>query len=158
MGNGMERVKGFSLIELMITVAIIGIISAVAYPSYTAYVKDARRTIAQNELRLFAQEIESYKSKMWTYTGVNAGGSGYSSPNTAVIDVPSQVPRDSAVKYYQLTVSVVPAGTGFTVRATPISGSIMDGDECLTYQLTNEGEQQIVGGMPSPALVARCWD
>ena len=53
---------GFTLIELMITVAIIGILSAIAYPSYESYVRKSRRVDAKNALLDLASRQERYFS------------------------------------------------------------------------------------------------
>ncbi|WP_057830693.1 type IV pilin protein [Colwellia sp. TT2012] len=62
------NVKGFTLIELMITVAIIGILAAIAYPSYTEYVTRANRTEALRELLRIANLEEQYFIDYRVYT------------------------------------------------------------------------------------------
>ena len=50
--------QGITLIELLIVVAIVGILSAIAYPAYQGYVENSRRTVAQGELLELAQWME----------------------------------------------------------------------------------------------------
>jgi type IV pilus assembly protein PilE len=59
---------GFTLIEILITVAIIGILSAVAYPSYTDYITQSNRTEAKRELARIANKMEQYYVDHRTYT------------------------------------------------------------------------------------------
>jgi type IV pilus assembly protein PilE len=69
-----HRTSGFTLIELMITVVIIGILAGIAYPSYQNYTRDARRSDAQNILLQVAGLQEKFFSACGTYS-VNLGGS-----------------------------------------------------------------------------------
>ncbi|SEA63495.1 type IV pilus assembly protein PilE [Thiothrix caldifontis] len=59
--------QGFTLIELMITVAIVGILAAIAYPSYTAQVQKSRRADAQVALQEIAQRQEAYFLRNYSY-------------------------------------------------------------------------------------------
>lgn len=67
-----KRIKGFSLIELMIVVAVIGILAAIAYPNYTDYVRKARRATAQSALMEIANKEQTYQLSRRTYTNVKA--------------------------------------------------------------------------------------
>ncbi len=124
---------GFTLIELMIAVAIIGIIAAIAYPSYEESVAKARRSDAQGGLAGLATVLERFYTVNNTYKGAGNGGDTDSPPLPTLY--PSQTPLDGATKFYNLTLSATT--TTYTLRATPINGQV--GDRCGNMTLTNAG-------------------
>lgn len=111
--------KGFSLIELMIALAILGIILAVALPSYRGNVIKARRGDAQQTLSSHAQALERYYSTNGRYV-------------TAVDGTTCGVAAQAATANY--TFSATCANNTFTVTATPVvgSGQASDGTQTLT--------------------------
>ncbi|MCW8196105.1 prepilin-type N-terminal cleavage/methylation domain-containing protein [Proteobacteria bacterium 005FR1] len=123
---------GFTLIELMIAVAVIAILSSIAYSSYNAQTTKARRTDAQSALMGLAQAMERRKTVTGGYTGAAAGGANTGAPTVFA----TQSPLDGATKFYDLSIEAVNGGTSFTVRATPIAGSAQDGDGYLEYLST----------------------
>jgi type IV pilus assembly protein PilE len=121
-GAGMRRVKqgGFTLIELMITVAIVAILARIAYPSYTAHIKKTTRRAAQAQMLDIANREQQFLLANRAYASKAAlETSGYSLPTTLTS------------KYsYDVTVgtSTVPA---FTVTFTATGGQADDG--ALTF-------------------------
>jgi type IV pilus assembly protein PilE len=67
----MHPSKGFTLIELMIVVAVIGILSAIAYPSYQQYIARSYQAEAKAELLQLAQRLEQFYSNSGNYAGVS---------------------------------------------------------------------------------------
>lgn len=126
---------GFTLIELMIAVAVIGILAAIAYPSYQQYVLRANRVDAQALLTETAQFMERYFTTNGTYVG-----------GTLLSSVSPKGASGSAAKY-DVDFSVAPSATAFTVRAVPRGSQA--GDNCGTLTLSNTGAQ-------TPAT-AGCW-
>ncbi|MDI3325249.1 type IV pilin protein [Pontibacterium granulatum] len=130
--------RGFSLIELMITVAILGIIAAVAYPSYVDYVQDARRADGQGAMLEAAQWME----RQFTVDGTYLDGDGNSRDVSAY-----------NTDFYNITVSASTAST-FTVQGAPTGAQASD--DCGTLSITNIGVKSATDGDGN--AVADCWD
>lgn len=115
--------QGFTLIEVMIVVAIIGILAAIAYPSYQRYVIKTKRTDMMSEMQNIATEIETRKLAQGRYSNdliTNLGGS-YPQEGTAL---------------YTISFSPNPLTSQWTITAEPINGTRMksDGKLTLNYQ------------------------
>lgn len=122
-----NKSSGFTLIELMVTVVIIGILAAIAYPSYQDSVKQSRRAAAQAALASLGNTLERVFTQNNTY---RPGGADPTLGTGAGAIFPSQAPLDGTAKQYDLSISAVTATT-YTVRATPISGTSQASDGML---------------------------
>lgn len=129
---------GFSLTELVIAVAIIGILAAVAYPSYQDSIQKSRRADAKAALLELAQFMERTFIENKSYT---PGGTAPTLPFT-------ESPKDSGSKFYDLTLAATV--TTFTVTATPKGPQ--SGDSCGTLTFTHAGQKGV-----SASTVANCW-
>ncbi len=137
--------NGFTLIELMITVAIIGILTSVGYPSYQNHIKKAKRSEAQAALVSMATAMEQWRvENNNNYSGV-----------TAATVFAAQVPTDgTGTKTYDLDIpSTTLTSTSYVLKATP-AGTQAD-DDCGDLTLDSTG---VKGAIKSGVAVANCWD
>lgn len=134
-----HKTKGFTLIELMITVAIIGILAAIAYPSYMESVMKSRRADAKSALLDGTQAMEKYYTENSKYTGATIG---------------TVVPSSSTDGYYTLSFSVAPSAAAFTLQATPTTKGKQNTDKCGNFTLSSTGAKGVNGGSLS---VTDCW-
>ncbi|MDL2337796.1 MAG: type IV pilin protein [Pseudomonadota bacterium] len=147
--------RGFTLIELMITVAIVGVLAAIAYPSYRDYIDRSRRSEAQGVLMEAAQWMERFYAENYRYD-----------QNTAAAPVAvatlfagrfTQSPRTGSASY---TIGVQSATqTAFVVRATRTGA--MAGDKCGNFEITSTGIRRLdnfnVSLGNQAAAMQRCW-
>ena len=128
----MLKQKGFTLIELMIVVAIIGILASIAYPSYQRYIEDTRRGQAQADLLELAQYMERRYAANFDYREQDEGG-------MANPDLPfTESPREGNPVAYEL--SFVDGSVGrntFTLQAVPQGPQ--SNDDCGTLTLNEVG-------------------
>lgn len=115
------------MIELMVTVVIIGILAAVAYPAYQDSVRQSRRAAAQAALISLGNAMERVFTQNNTYT---PGGAAPALGSGAGAIFPAQAPLDGTSKQYNLSISAA-TQTTYTVRATPISGTSQASDGML---------------------------
>lgn len=133
------RIRGFTLIELMIVVAVVAILAAIAYPSYQDQVRKSRRAQAKADLVEYAGLAERFHTTNNTYVG-------FTLPRTVS-------PREAgAAVHYNLT----PAGAftnanTFTLTATPAGGQ--SADRCGTLSLNQAGVKTETGS----AALSECW-
>ncbi|NRB38253.1 MAG: prepilin-type N-terminal cleavage/methylation domain-containing protein [Pseudomonadales bacterium] len=118
----MQKNSGFTLIELMIVVAIIAILAALALPSYNAQITKTRRTDAMAALTSFANAMERHATDNGSYLGAGTVAGNTGAPTIFA----TQVPLDGDAKYYNLTIDAATA-TSFTLKATPIGVQVGDG-------------------------------
>jgi type IV pilus assembly protein PilE len=126
--------RGFTLIEIMIVIAIIGIVITIGYPSLTEYVKKGRRTEVAGLLSEQAQLLERFYSKNNVYTnatGLSAGNDFY-------------------------TITPTLTDQTFLLTAVRKTGTAMANDKCGDFTITNTGVRSMANA--TPGLTSKdCW-
>jgi type IV pilus assembly protein PilE len=149
------RQKGFTLIELMIAVAIIGILMSIAYPSYQSHMVSSSRAVAQADLMAFAGVMERHKAANFSYAGAANGGADTGGP--AIFQTYSPSGEPVANKKYDLTIETVSAsGTSYRLKATPVNGGMQSDDGPLyIYSDGRKGWDKNKDG--NLAVSEYCW-
>lgn len=130
--------RGFTLIEILITVVAVAILSAIAFPSYQAHVAKGRRADGKAAIMALAQVMERWYTERGTYAGATVGSSGL-------------MASSSERGYYTLSITAQDA-SGYTIRATPAGAQ--SSDACGSYTYTQAGTRGVTGGSKS---ASECW-
>lgn len=112
-----DKNHGFTLIELMIAVAIVGILASIVYPSYQNSIRQAHRADAQVALVSLANDMEKQYTQTSSYVGL----------------------QDRTTDYYTVTINAT--STSYVLTATPIDGSSQANDACGSLTLDNFGQK-----------------
>jgi len=140
----LQKHRGFTLIELMIVVAIVGILSAIVYPSYQEYVRRAARAEARANILDMAQNQERWFTNDGTYLAIA------DAPATAQAGFKNFSGNDVDSRKYDIKVEVPAGGATYTITATPSNG--FSDPRCERLTLTSAGLKGSTAGD-----VATCW-
>jgi len=141
-----RSIKGFTLIELMIAIAILAIIMGIAIPSYTQYVLKSGRADAKGVLMQGAQALERCYTRFSAYN--NGACTAAQADPTGIDGAMSENEK------YQLTITNI-GPNQFTLTATPQGGQTKDTD-CTSFTLTHTGQKGANGGTAA-ADIDKCW-
>lgn len=132
--------RGFTLVELAIGLVVVALLTAMAYPSYSAHVARTRRADAKQALLDVAQRLERFYTERGTYAGATLGGTSGLYTDT------------SPAGYYKLAIATQTAD-GFTITATPQGAQ--SGDACAAFGYNQLGEQSV--SKDATLSAGKCW-
>lgn len=132
----MRKQRGFTLIELMIAVAVVGILTAIALPSYLKYVQKSNRSEGLAMLADATARMERYYAQNNSYAAANPAAIGISNLN-------------SPTNKYTLSFSGTPTATTYTVQVAPINNQLSD--SCGTMSVDQAGTRTSSTGATD------CW-
>ena len=134
--------NGFTLVEMMITVAIVGILAAIAIPSYSAYTKRANRIDATRTMSFVAQTLERCYSQNFSYVPCAGAVAG----STA-----------SPQGYYTITIAINAAPTAsYTITAVPRANPQLTDSSCMNFSVDSSGTQKATDSSSADSTNT-CW-
>lgn len=141
-----KNTRGFTLIELMIVVAIAAILAAIAYPAYNDSVRKSRRADAISVLTEAQNHLERFYTENGRYDQ-DTGGTAYTLPTGM-----SSSPRNSSTTFYTIVANTTtdPNGQEFTLTAT--AQGDQTNDACGNLTLNHAGLKGVSSGVPGD-----CW-
>lgn len=142
--------SGFTLIELMVVVAVLGIIVAIGYPAYTDQVRKSRRAEGMGELLELADKMERHYSDQSTYDQTFGG-----------LDMTAAALLGSSITtttngYYNLAVVGTTSNVAFTLSAAPTTKGGQNKDKCGTFVVNSQGTKSLTGAA-SGYTNEDCW-
>ena len=144
MGCNVSRLqgsRGFSLIELMVVVAVVGILAAIVYPSYVRYIVRGNRSAAEGFMLEVASRQERYLVDARQYA-----------PDLATLGMTA--PTTVSPNYTVTITSVTTTPPGYVIQGAPIGAQQTNDTNCGTLTLSSTGGKGVTG----PGAVAGCWN
>lgn len=150
-----QSLAGFTLIELMIVVAVMAILATIAMPSYDSYVARGRRADARTQLLQVAQFMQRFYA-------ANDRFDVDRSSNPVLGQIPGnlqQSPADGTAVFTLAIPTATLSNSAYTLQMVPVAGGRMANDECGTFTLTSTGVRGVVvgGTAGSTTLRDKCW-
>jgi type IV pilus assembly protein PilE len=142
-GAATSRSRGFTLVELMVTVAIIGVLASIAWPSYNQSVMHSRRTDAVQTLSYYRQALERCYSQNFTYQNA-APTPCPAAPGAAVV---------STDGYYNVTFAIL--ATSYLITAVPIGVQVND-LQCQQLTVNQSGQTAALDSTAANSTLT-CW-
>ena len=159
----MRPARGFSLTELLIAIAVLGILTAIALPSYRSYVERTHRTVAKTALSEIASRQESYATDHKGYASARSA-LGYNLRGSAYLNSQGAISSSTGDALYTLSLAALPSSGGlgdcaalngspsaraYVIRAVPYSNRV--DQTCGTLCIGSNGDRGASGGADN------CW-
>ena len=140
-----KRQWGLTLVEVMVVVAVLAILSAIAYPLYTDQVHKTRRNDARNALAQIALAQERYYTVNGQYTAAIKND---------LVSLPTFLrDGDTREQFYTIGITVPAGNAAYTLTATPVAGKGQSKDkDCTSLTLDQTGYENATGDDPD-----KCW-
>ena len=160
-----QNERGFTLIEMMVVVAIVGILASIAYPSYTEQVAKGRRSQAKVQLLAAQQWMERFYSENYSYSKDTNGRDIDVSNGPFKARFTTSPPPGEGNAVYNIALVTPLAQDTYTIRATRIAGTSMATDKCGDFTIDSMGRKSIAAGtynstqFPTVAnAITACWN
>lgn len=153
-------IRGFTLIELMIVVAIIAVLASVAYPSYKEYVARSRRAEARAVLVAAQQWMERFYTENFRYDKNSAGVAVTDATQFPSRFSVSPVPGQGSPMYDIAVVVTNNVRDVYSVTATRKAGAAMASDRCGNFSIDHLGRKDLTnysGFATKAAALEACW-
>lgn len=155
--------RGFTLIEVMITVVIVAILAAVAYPSYTEYVARGHRTQLKTQMQAAQHWMERRYSERYFYG--NAANTNDAPAAFADQLFATSPPAGEGAARYSLSVTINGTGQGYVITAERVDTGTMANDQCGDPTVDNLGVKGVVEDSLNDGrykgnvadAIANCW-
>lgn len=155
---------GFTLVELMITVAVVGVLTSVAYPSYISYIAKGKRTDAKATLLSAQQWMERFYTENYRYDQNSAGTSVTDSSLFGSRFTTSPQPGQGSPAYNISATVTANIRDAYTLKAARVVGGTMAADPCGDFTIDQLGRRSIDGSTWSStkyaskvAAIEDCW-